>query len=149
MPKSSDTSSAKKEKKPKKPGSRQGGGPKPFRPTDENKIQVEAMAGYGVPLKQVASLIGIDEKTLYKYFRKEIDNGKAKANAKIGQTLFQQAMAGNTSAAIWWTKSQMGWRDKKTIELTGEDGQAIKTDNTLKVEFIEPLAFDDDEENDL
>lgn len=126
QPAKEDNSSLKKKRGPGKPR---------FEPTEKNREQVETMAGYGVPLHQVASLIGIDEKTLYKYFRKEIDEGKAKANAQIGLSLFQQATTGeNTSAAIWWTKSQMGWKDHSRpdpVVNDSEDG-ATKIADAMK-----------------
>lgn len=107
-------------------GARPGAGRKPFEPTAREREQVEAMAGYGVPHEQIASLVGdgIHKETLYKYFRRELDQGKAKANAKIGQTLFQQAVNGNTAAAIWWSKSQMGWRETQQIDHT-TNGESI------------------------
>jgi hypothetical protein len=84
-----------------------------FKPTETERNQVEAMSGYGVPIEQIAALIrdGIDAETLRKHFKRELTTGKAKANAKIGQTLFQKATSGDTTAAIWWSKTQMGWRE--------------------------------------
>lgn len=92
-----------------------------FVPTAEERRQVEAMAGYGVPHEQIATLIGeegIDSDTLKKHFKKELAQGKAKANAKVGQTLFQKATAGDTTAAIWWSKTQMGWRESVNVTTT-------------------------------
>lgn len=88
-----------------------------FVPTAEERKQVEAMAGYGVPHDHIAALVreGIDSDTLKKHFKTELMQGKAKANAKVGQTLFQKATAGDTTAAIWWSKTQMGWKDSITI----------------------------------
>jgi hypothetical protein len=100
-----------------------------FKPTPEERKQVEAMAGYGVPHDQIAVLIGedgIDADTLKKHFKNELVQGKAKANAKVGQTLFQKATSGDTTAAIWWSKTQMGWKDTQAHEISGVDGGAIQ-----------------------
>jgi hypothetical protein len=100
-----------------------------FKPTPEERKQVEAMAGYGVPHEQIAVLIGedgIDSDTLKKHFKNELVQGKAKANAKVGQTLFQKATSGDTTAAIWWSKTQMGWKDTQAHEISGVDGGAIQ-----------------------
>ena len=100
-----------------------------FKPTPEERKQVEAMAGYGVPHEQIAVLIGedgIDADTLKKHFKNELVQGKAKANAKVGQTLFQKATSGDTTAAIWWSKTQMGWKDTQSHEISGVDGGAIQ-----------------------
>jgi len=100
-----------------------------FVPTPEERRQVEAMAGYGVPHDQIAVLIGedgIDSDTLKKHFKNELMQGKAKANAKVGQTLFQKATSGDTTAAIWWSKTQMGWKDTQAHEVSGPNGAAIQ-----------------------
>jgi hypothetical protein len=100
-----------------------------FRPTEEERKRVQALAGYGVPHENIAALIGedgIDADTLKKHFRKELAQGKAKANARVGQTLFQKATGGDTTAAIWWSKTQMGWKDTQAHEISGPDGSAVK-----------------------
>jgi hypothetical protein len=91
----------------------------PFAPTDEQRKNVEAMSGYGVPQDDIACILDIAPKTLRLHFRRELDVGIAKANAKIGQTLFQQATGGNTAAAIFWAKARMGWREKAEAEVDG------------------------------
>lgn len=103
-----------------------------FVPTEEERKQVEAMAGYGVPHDNIASLVrgGIDADTLKKHFKTELMQGKAKANAKVGQTLFQKATAGDTTAAIWWSKTQMGWKDK--LEISGDPNAPIVTEHVYK-----------------
>jgi len=81
------------------------------------------MAGFGVPHEQIASTIrgGIDAETLKKHFKQELIEGKAKASAQVGRSLFQKAVDGDTSAAIWWSKSQMKWTGEQKIDLTSSD----------------------------
>jgi len=109
-------------------GARPGAGRKPFEPTDHERKQVEALAGYGLPIEQIAVLVrdGIDYDTLRKHFAQELISGKAKANAQVGKTLFQKVMAGDTTAAIWWTKTQMRWKEVQQHELTGADGAPLE-----------------------
>jgi hypothetical protein len=116
-------------------GARQGAGRKPFEPTSAERKQVEALSGYGLPIDQIAILIrdGIDDDTLRKHFAHELKQGKAKANGQIGKTLFQKAISGDTTAAIWWSKTQMRWKEVQSHELTGKDGEPIKTESTLDV----------------
>lgn len=112
-------------------GAREGSGRKPFEPTDAERKQVEAMSGYGLPIEQIAVLVrdGIDADTLRKHFAQELITGKAKANGQVGKTLFQKAMAGDTTAAIWWSKTQMRWREVQQHEVTGRDGAPIAVAN--------------------
>ncbi len=109
-------------------GAREGAGRKPFEPTENERKQVEAMSGYGLPIEQIAVLVrdGIDADTLRKYFAKELIAGKAKANSGVGRTLFQKAMGGDTSAMIWWSKTQMRWKETQQHELTGADGAPLE-----------------------
>jgi len=102
-------------------GKRDGSGRKPVKPTDAERKQVEALSGYGVPFDQIGALFrdGIEVTTLRKYFGNELLKGKAKANSKIGQGLYQKAIGGDTTAMIWWSKCQMGWKETKVTENTG------------------------------
>lgn len=109
-------------------GAREGSGRKAFEPTDVERKQVEALSGYGLPIEQIAVLIrdGIDTDTLRKHFATELVSGKAKANGQVGKTLFQKAMGGDTSAMIWWSKTQMRWAETQKHEVTGADGAPLE-----------------------
>lgn len=116
------------EKKKQNGGAREGAGRPAFEPTNAEKKQVEALSGYGIPIEQIAVLVrdGIDADTLRKYFITELQSGKAKANAQVGKTLFNKVLAGDTTAAIWWSKTQMRWAETQKHELTGADGAALE-----------------------
>lgn len=105
-------------------GTRPGSGRKAFLPTDKERGEVEIMSGCGLPHEHIATLIrgGIDADTLKKHFKKELSVGKAKANLKIGRTLFQKAIGGDTTAMIWWSKTQMGWKEIQQVDHTSSDG---------------------------
>ena len=109
-------------------GPQPGSGRPPFVPTDEERRQVEALSGYGLPQEQIAILVrgGIHLDTLRTHFSNELVSGKAKANGQIGKTLFQKAMGGDTAAMIWWSKAQMRWAETQKHEHTGQDGQPIE-----------------------
>lgn len=95
------------------------------KPTDEQRKLVETSAGLGLPHEQIGALIGIDDKTLRKHYRQELDVGKAKASAQIAKTLFNKAQSGDTTALIWWTKAQMRWAETQKQEITGADGTPL------------------------
>ena len=98
-------------------------------PTDKSRAEVEAYAAVGVPHHDIAKLIKIDTKTLLKYYRDELDLGKAKATAQVGRALFKAATSGNTSAQIFWMKAQAGWREKIDVTSDGKGvGLAINID---------------------
>lgn len=109
-------------------GARENAGRMAFEPTDAERKQVEAMSGYGLPIEQIAILVrgGIDTDTLRKHFATELVAGKAKANSGVGRTLFQKAMGGDTAAMIWWSKTQMRWKEVQQHELVGANGGPIQ-----------------------
>lgn len=109
-------------------GAMPGAGRPEFEPTDAERKQVEALSGYGLPIDQIAVLVrdGISVDTLRKHFATELVSGKAKANGQVGKTLFQKVMAGDTTAAIWWSKTQMRWAETQKHELTGADGAPLE-----------------------
>ena len=79
------------------------------KPTDESRRMVESTSGLGLPHEQIAILVGIDDKTLRKYYRIELDLGKAKANGQIAKTLFSKATGGGTTRVVLWAKKQKPW----------------------------------------
>ena len=116
------------EKPHNKGGARPGAGRPAFEPTDAERKQVEALSGYGLPIEQIGALVrdGIHIDTLRAHFSTELVSGKSKANAQVGKTLFQKVMAGDTTAAIWWSKSQMRWAETQKHEVTGADGAPLE-----------------------
>jgi hypothetical protein len=116
------------EKPHNKGGSRPGAGRPAFEPTAAERKQVEALSGYGLPIEQIGALVrdGIHIDTLRAHFSSELVSGKSKANAQVGKTLFSKVMAGDTTAAIWWSKTQMRWAETQKHELTGADGVPLE-----------------------
>lgn len=101
-----------------------GKGRAPFKATEEQRKQVEALSGFGLPQEQIASVIGCSQDTLAKYFSKELAEGVAKANSRVAQFLYQQATK-NLTAAIFWAKTRMRWRETDRLEITGQDGAEL------------------------
>ena len=98
-----------------------------FEPTEKERQLVEQMCAVGIPQESICLVVrdGIDDKTLRKHFRKELDTAKIKANAKIGGTLFNKAIAGDTASLIFWAKTQMGWRETQVTEISGPKGGPV------------------------
>lgn len=74
----------------------------PHEPTRATRELVTLHTMVGTTQETIASIIGIDPKTLRKYYREELDQYKAKANATIVGALFDKAKSGEVdiSAAI-------------------------------------------------
>lgn len=89
-------------------------------PTKESLKVARTLSAVGITYEDIANKLDISSDTLVKYYKKELDAGRVDANASIGQTLFQQAKDGNTSAAIFWLKTRAGWKETQTTEHTGQ-----------------------------
>ena len=76
------------------------------------------MSGIGIPQEQIALIIGVGKPALHKYYREELDLGLAEANVKVASSLFNQAIGGNITAAIFWAKVRLGWREVNITEVT-------------------------------
>jgi len=95
-------------------------------PTPETRKLVESSSGLGLPHESIAVLVGIDDKTLRKHYRQELDLGKAKAHGQIAKTLYSKALGGDTTSLIWWTKTQMRWSETVKQEHMGEGGGPVR-----------------------
>lgn len=83
------------------------------KPTEETRNTVRMHAAVGTRYVDIAAKLGITDDTLRKYYRAELDDGRIDANAKVAQSLFQQAISGNTVAMIFWLKTRGQWREAK------------------------------------
>jgi DNA-binding XRE family transcriptional regulator len=84
------------------------------------------MLGFGLKQDDVAKVIGISDVTLRLHYANEIETAEPEANAQVAQSLFQMATKGkNVTAAIWWTKTRMGWKEVTGHEITGADGAPL------------------------
>lgn len=104
--------------------------PRPAHKSDEaSRRQVEALAGYGVPETGIAAMIGVDPKTLRKHYPHELKIGHTKANSAVAQSLFRKATGDgpqSVTAAIFWAKTRMGWKETIINEHSGEPIHQIK-----------------------
>lgn len=97
-------------------------GPPAWEPTEDERRLVEHYVSLGYTQEQIGQLMGKSVDSLDRYCRHELDTGQLKVNAKIGGKLFQKAMAGDTTALIFWAKTRMGWKETHGVDLNASDG---------------------------
>jgi nitrile hydratase len=68
-----------------------------FKPTPEHRKQVESLAGFGIIEPEIARFLGIDPKTLRKYFADELATGHLTAPAQPVARVLQST---NVDAAL-------------------------------------------------
>jgi len=107
------------------------GGGRPLVVFDEKQIiQVESLAAV-LNKTQLADYFSIGETTLREIEQRQPEvseaykRGKSKAIGNVAKNLISQAQAGNVSAAIFYLKTQAGWKETQVNEITGADGQPL------------------------
>ena len=109
--------------------------PKTVKKTEENGRMVQQLSGLGIPHEQICSILGISKPTLYKYYDAELIKGKATANAKISQNLFNIATGSGreaVTACIFWLKTQARWTEKQVLEIQDGTEQDDKFNELIK-----------------
>jgi hypothetical protein len=100
------------------------------------------MAATGFTHPAIAKCLGtsgIDEKTLRKLFRRELDTAADKTNAAVANKAYQMAIAGDPPAAtFFWLKCRAGWKEKQEIAHTGPDGKPMEQQMKIIVTGVEP-----------
>lgn len=126
----------------------------PHQPTEQTRSQVSALKSFGVNLDDIAAYIGIDRKTLSKYYDEEIKTAQIKANAQVGKYLYTAASGkliddGATHSdclrsAMFWAKTRMGWKEHDGLDITNSDGSL-----TVPTKFVyEVIESSDPQEED-
>jgi hypothetical protein len=111
---------------------KRGRGQPPFKPSPEQRRQVETLSGFGITLDQIALIIGCSKPTLIKHFSRELALGDAKATARVAQSLFQKAVNGDVASMIFWMKIRAKWSER--IEHVGEGGRPLAS--AITVSFV-------------
>jgi hypothetical protein len=98
--------------------------------TEKDSLEARAYATVGTPHHDIALLMNISTPTLLKYYKLELDQGKARGNATVAKTLFTMATVDmNLGAAIFWMKSQAGWREVNVVQNQLLDAQGRPVDH--------------------
>ena len=101
----------------------------PHNPTSESRAEVQALTSFGVTQEEIASYLEIDVKTMYKYYREELDKSAIRANAAVARVLFEKATKErDISSVIFWLKTKARWHSYKPPE----DDKKSTTDTLLE-----------------
>jgi hypothetical protein len=105
--------------------------------TEEQIAQVEELAAV-LTMEQIADLFGLHETTLRQRMTEDPEiklaykRGKNRALAGVGTNLIQQAHSGNTAAAIFYLKTQGGWRETAAAQTQLQVNLKELTDEQLE-----------------
>lgn len=89
----------------------------PYKVTEADRKKVRILASLGMRQVDIAAAFEIDLKTLRKYYREELDDGKLQTNSAVARSLYNMATDSKkpqVAAAIFWLKCQAGWKDQES-----------------------------------
>lgn len=120
---------APKKKKPKKANGRPA-----FERTPEKDAIFDRLAKAGASEEMLAAGIGIDPKTLRKYYPDEIQLTHKQRGENVAREIYRRGMAGRDALLMFYAKCQLGWSEKnaeppaakqppRMISMKEEDGQ--------------------------
>ena len=130
------------ERKPQKTGRKR------FEITPSVLEQVEKYSGLGFNMSQIATVLGVDERTVYakkaafSQFDQAIKKGRLSAIGQVSNALFDSAMNGNITAQIFYLKNrapemyQDVIQQKHSIESIGKLSDTQLLDEIRKDESI-------------
>ena len=90
-------------------------GRKQHEPTEARRQTVLMLLASGSTAGKIAEVLGIDQKTLRKHYRRELDVGFAEMNARVTGRLYNKCMEGDTGAIVWWDKTRAGMSEKVNL----------------------------------
>jgi len=106
-------------------------------PTEKTRALVQERSGLGQTQEAIARCLRIDMKTLRKYYARELERGIDEANSEVAGAMFLSATGReiqtdgtikrvpvNSTLAIWWSKTRMGWKEPPREDASGNDGGA-------------------------
>lgn len=110
-----------------------------FEPTAEERQKVFQLTAAGFTVEDVARVIyrygkPISDKTIRKYFQKELSTARIEAVGTVAARLFKKAIDGDTTAMIFYLKTRGGWKETSVNEITNPDGSLTPT----RIEIVAP-----------
>jgi len=97
--------------------------PGPFRKlAGVDLTQVERYAALGLTEDEIATLLRVGRRTLFRWkkneeFNEALRRGKLQTDARVTERLYQRAMGGDVTAMIFWLKNRRPdlWRDRHDV----------------------------------
>lgn len=120
----------------------------PHKPSAEGRKIVETHAAVGTPHWAIAAELGISPDTLERHYRKELDMGLIRMNARIGSSIAKKALEGDADMQKFWLARRGGaaWANKQ--QLSTPPGQPLEFRNLSDDEINARIAEHEARRND-
>lgn len=99
--------------------------------------------------EQIADYFGIARNTFIAICERQPEvleqykKGKARAIGTVAKGLLQKARDGDTASAIFYLKTQAGWKETNTVDHTSSDGSMRPS--PTRIELVAPSVKHDDD----
>lgn len=93
-------------------------------PTDELRQRISDLACAGIPMYLIADIVDLNDDTIRKYYRKELETSQAVAVNRIAKVVMMQAIEGNEKSQALYLKTQgakFGFVEKQVVESVGSN----------------------------
>jgi hypothetical protein len=116
-------------------------GRRPHQPTDPLRNLVRICAALGKSQEMTAALVGIDHDTLMKNYRDDFVYGRDNVAVAVATKLVPAATApehtgATVSAAQFWARTQMGFRESSVVEVHKTQGDGLLTAGMSQQEAV-------------
>ena len=115
-----------------KVGNQGDGGGRPATEFDQNQINLVEKLASVLTKAQLSDYLGISETTFRAVEERQPEvsdaykKGKGRAIASVASNLVNQAQNGNTTAAIFYLKTQAGWKEQDTTTISTNEDNIIQ-----------------------
>tara|TARA_R110000868_G_scaffold42137_4_gene142952 strand:- start:952 stop:1326 length:375 start_codon:yes stop_codon:yes gene_type:complete len=115
-----------------KKGNQGDGGGRPATEFDQDQINLVEKLASVLTKAQLSDYLGISETTFRAVEERQPEvsdaykKGRSKAIASVAGNLINQAQSGNMTAAIFYLKTQAGWKEQDTTNITAESINKIQ-----------------------
>lgn len=103
---------------------------KQHQPTVVLRHRIHDLAVAGVPLYTICKVVGLDDDTIRKYYRVELEHAEPEAVARVAKTVIAQAENGDSKAQSLYLKTKgakYGWVEKQVVEtVSNEETSELK-----------------------
>jgi hypothetical protein len=113
-------------------GNQGDGGGRPATEFDQEQINLVEKLAAVLTKAQLSDYLGISETTFRAVEGRQPEvsdaykKGRGRAIASVASNLVNQAQNGNTTAAIFYLKTQAGWKEQDTTNITAESINKIQ-----------------------
>ena len=99
--------------------------------TEKDLGQIEMLAGLGLTLPKICAFVGISASEIRDRVGSDealsgvLERGRARAQARVGKSLFERAVEGDVAAIRWWEMTRAGWTVEKRGQIANEKSAQI------------------------